>query len=326
LSEINEVGNTPPVDIYPFMHWIPERFLGMWITRAKHLYHLENSLFNDLLDTVEKRRAKEGDKGSFMDRIFDQQEKLGMSRHEMAYLAGTMLEGGSDTSSAIILSFVHAMSKWPEVQKKAHKEIDAIIGEDRSPVWEDYAKLPYVAATVKEANRWRPVVPLAFPHCAANDDWIDGKLLPKGSMIILNAWGLHHDEKRFPNHDTFDPDHFLGQTELAPTLFAGADPEARDHYGYGSGRRICPGIHLAERNLFLGIAKLLWAFDIAPGKDESGRIIEPDVDCATAYSTGFLTVAKPYAVEITPRSDARRETIMREYKEAEQAIFSQYQK
>lgn len=143
---------------------------------------------------------------------------------------------------------------------------------------------------------------------------------------MLNTWGLHHDEKKFPNHDTFDPDHFIGQTELAPTLFAGADPEARDHYGYGSGRRICPGIHLAERNLFLGIAKLLWAFEIAPGKDESGNIIEPDVDAATAYSTGFLICAKPYALEIKPRSEARRATIMREQKAAEQSIFSQYQK
>jgi len=170
LSEINEVGNTPPVDIYPFLHWVPERFLGMWVTRAKHLYHLENSLFNDLLDIVEKRCEKEGSKGSFMDRIFEQQDKLDLSRHEMAYLAGTMLEGGSDTSSAVILSFVHAMTKWPEVQKKAQKEIDAIMGEDRSPVWEDYANLPYVAATVKEANRWRPVVPLAFPHSLAEGE------------------------------------------------------------------------------------------------------------------------------------------------------------
>lgn len=185
LSEINEVGNTPPVDIYPFLHWIPERFLGMWITRAKHLYNLENSLFNDLLDTVEKRRAKR-DNGSFMDRIFNQQENLGLSRHEMAYLAGTMLEGGSDTSSAIILSFVHAMTKWPEVQKKAHKEIDAIMGEDRSPTWEDYAKLPYVAATVKEANRWRPVVPLAFPHCVENGEYPSRSCCSRSQILITD--------------------------------------------------------------------------------------------------------------------------------------------
>ena len=70
---------------------------------------------------------------------------------------------------------------------------------------------------------------------------------------------MHHDEVRFPNPDTFDPDNYKGVTALAPELATAADYERRDHYGYGSGRRLCPGIHLAERNLFLGVAKLLQA-------------------------------------------------------------------
>lgn len=80
-----------------------------------------------------------------------------------------MMEGASDTSSSIILAAVQAFVKWPEVQKKAWKEIDAVVGDGRSPVWEDYGKLPYIAATVKEAMRWRPVVPLAFPHALTED-------------------------------------------------------------------------------------------------------------------------------------------------------------
>ena len=148
--------------------------------------------------------------------------------------------------------------------------------------------------------------------------------LPKGSMVILNAWGLHHDEKRFPNHDKFDPDHYLGETQLAPVLAAAVDYENRDHYGYGSGRRICPGIHLAERNLFIAIAKLLWAFDMKPGKDASAQVVEPNVDISTAYSTGFLCVAHPYDLEITPRSEVRVATIMRELKEAQTEVFSKY--
>jgi cytochrome P450 len=56
------------------------------------------------------------------------------------------------------------MSKWPDILRKAQSEVDSIVGEDRTPVWEDYARLPYVAMTVKEAMRWRPVLPLAFPH------------------------------------------------------------------------------------------------------------------------------------------------------------------
>ena len=74
------------------------------------------------------------------------------------------MEGASATSSSIVLAAIEAFVKWPEVMKKAQSEIDKVMGEDRSPVWDDYGQLPYVAATVKEAMRWRPVVPLAFPH------------------------------------------------------------------------------------------------------------------------------------------------------------------
>lgn len=79
------------------------------------------------------------------------------------------MEGASDTSSSIIIAAIQAFVKWPEVQRRAWKEIDAVVGDNRSPVWGDYDRLPYCAATVKEAMRWRPVVPLAFPHALTED-------------------------------------------------------------------------------------------------------------------------------------------------------------
>lgn len=140
----------------------------------------------------------------------------------------------------------------------------------------------------------------------------------------MNGWGLHHDKKRFGNPEVFDPDHYKGQTTLAPELAAAADYESRDHYGYGSGRRICPGIHVAERNLFLAIAKLIWAFSIEPGLDEKGKPVEPDLNPETGYSEGFLVCAKDFECRIKPRSESRKETIMTEYEQAERDIFSQF--
>jgi len=67
-----------------------------------------------------------------------------------------------------------------------------------------------------------------------SDEWVEGCFVPKGSIIFLNVWGLHHDEKRYPDHDIFNPDNFKGQTALATEYANAADPEARDHYGYGS--------------------------------------------------------------------------------------------
>lgn len=163
-SKLMETGNTPPVDIFPFLHWIPERFLGMWVSRAKDVGKDMNELYAEYLDLVIQRRKVEGNKESFLDKVLDQEDKLGFTRHQLYFLGGVLMEGGSETGSSIISAFIHAMTKWPEIQKRAQKEIDAVIGDDRTPVWLDYENLPYVAATVKEAVRWRPVVPVVFPH------------------------------------------------------------------------------------------------------------------------------------------------------------------
>ncbi|KAL2862702.1 cytochrome P450 [Aspergillus lucknowensis] len=281
-SKVMEPGNTPPVDIYGFLHYIPQRILGNWRSRVQEVSVAMNNLYAEYSDIVLERRKKVGSVGSCLD---------------------TLMEGGSDTSSSIILAFIHAMTKWTDVLKKAQAEIDAVVGAQRTPVWEDYDKLPYVVSTVKEAMRWRPA----------------------GTTMIVDGWGLHCDGTRFANPDVFDPDHYKGVTSLASEFAGSSDPDTSDHYGYGTGRRIFPGIHVSERNLLLAIAKIIWAFDIEAGSDEEGNRVEPDSSPGTGYSEGFLVCAKDFKCTIRPRSDARRETIMREFSEEQEQIFAGFE-
>lgn len=165
-SKIMETGATPPVDIFPILKWIPQRFFNNWIDRSRSVGIAMDKLHGRMVSHVIQRRLKGGSKKSFTDDILDQQEKLQLSRNELNFLCGVVAEGGSDTSSSMILAFIHAMIKYPYVQTKAQQEIDSVVGEDRSPLWSDYAKLPYVSQVVKETMRWRPVTPLAFPHAS----------------------------------------------------------------------------------------------------------------------------------------------------------------
>lgn len=52
------------------------------------------------------------------------------------------------------------MTCYPEVQKKAQLEIDAVIGNDRLPTAADRDSLPYIHALCLEVYRWNPVGPL----------------------------------------------------------------------------------------------------------------------------------------------------------------------
>ncbi len=51
----------------------------------------------------------------------------------------------------------------PDVQVKAHEEIDRVVGAHRLPDYCDQAALPYTSAILKEVLRWRPVAPLGTP-------------------------------------------------------------------------------------------------------------------------------------------------------------------
>ncbi len=138
-----ETGNTPPVDLIPFLHYISERFLGNWKSRAINVSKKMNALYSQYLQIVISRREKNVNKGSFMDGVLDKNEKLGFTKHQLSFLGGTMMEGGSDTSSSVIIAFIHAITRWPAEMRNAQKDIDEVVGEERSPTWGDYERLPY---------------------------------------------------------------------------------------------------------------------------------------------------------------------------------------
>lgn len=84
--------------------------------------------------------------------------------------------------------FFLAMLLYPDVQRKAQAELDAVLGEAVLPVATDRGRLPYVSAIVKEALRWHSVAPLGIPHRTDEDDVINGFLIPKNAVLLTNVW------------------------------------------------------------------------------------------------------------------------------------------
>ena len=63
-SVVMEPGNTPPVDIFGFLHWVPERVFGNWRSRARNVGDEMNQLYSDMLTQLEERREAVGSKGT----------------------------------------------------------------------------------------------------------------------------------------------------------------------------------------------------------------------------------------------------------------------
>lgn len=144
----------------------------------------------------------------------------------------------------------------------------------------------------------------------------NGMVIPKGATLLLSMGDIHHDGQVYDDVLAFNPNRFLGHPRLAHEYAANPDPSRRDHYIYGAGRRICPGIHLAERSLWRITAKLLWAFDFAEPRNPITGAIE-HID-SRAYTSGAATSPLPFKVDIRVRSDTHRATIEREYAEAQE--------
>ncbi|KAL7282185.1 hypothetical protein ACG7TL_003654 [Trametes sanguinea] len=211
--------------------------------------------------------------------------------------ASSLYAGGADTTVSAINTFFLAMTLHPEVQEKAQAEIDAVIGSDRLPTAEDRDNLPYVHAVFLEVLRWNNVAPLAIPHRVIEDDVYNGYYIPKDTIVIANVWRMLHDPETYADPMSFNPERFVAGPGKQPE----ADPRGMV---FGFGRRICPGLQLADASVFMAVAMALAAFKVEKAV-ENGKVIEP----STEYTSGTVSHPPPYKCEIKPRN-AKAEALL----------------
>ena len=121
------------------------------------------------------------------------------------------------------------------------------------------------------------------------------------------------DSNLYKDPDAFEPARYLNKPLSAADYINAKDPYERDHFTYGAGRRVCPGVHVAERSLYINIVRTLWGFNIGKATGMDGKPIEPD----TAMIRGFLSVPKPFPCQITVRSAQHAEVMREDFKKAE---------
>ncbi|EHY61259.1 hypothetical protein HRR80_009080 [Exophiala dermatitidis] len=313
FAEMNQTGTAALIDFYPLLRKLPD-FLLPAQKRAKTLHKHEKQLY--LKHWLNAKHAFENGQlqHCFCEGLAKAQQTDGFDDDQAAYISGTVLEAGSDTTSSTLYAFIQAMVLYPDVQKRAQAEVDKAVGE-RLPTMEDEPNLQYIRACIKESLRWMPTTILgAVPHAVTKDDEYMGFLIPKGAGVLNNVWAINMNPQRHPDPRRFQPERYLHDTLSLYDSAAHPDGTKRDQFTFGAGRRICPGMHVAERSLFLGISRILWGFNIEPVTDAAGNKILPDQEKLTQ---GFVCMPEEFPAKITPRSQARADQIIREWNEAQ---------
>ncbi|KAK7052571.1 cytochrome P450 [Favolaschia claudopus] len=291
------------VDTFPILDMLPD-FLAPWRARAKKEHEREIELYGRLSMQVKARMETDPGLECFTARLWEQQKRFNIPDEELFYVAGSAFIAGTDTSSLTLLWWVMAMALYPLTMAKAQAEIDSVFDSHTLPDFSRMQDLPYCAALIKEILRWAPAAPLSIPHYLDEEDQYKGYTIRKGSVVISSIWNMHHNEEEYPNPYLFDPERFVNPksnlTDTAAWLNEG-------HYGFGFGRRKCPGNHLAAKSTWISIVRMLWAFNIEHRKDAWGNPIRLDPEDCTS---GLTSRPKPFPVDFIPRSAAHVETIL----------------
>lgn len=152
---------------------------------------------------------------------------------------------------------------------------------------------------------------IGSPHYTTADVIYKDYFIPAGTVVSINQYALHFDPKRWEDPDDFIPDRYLDYPLKAGVYVANPDPDQQIHFDFGAGRRICPGMHLAENSLFITIACIIWAFEILP-PIENGKVGQVDVSDA-AYADGVTTLPKQSKLRFVPRNSTVAQTIRTEW-------------
>ncbi|KAJ7642170.1 cytochrome P450 [Roridomyces roridus] len=307
---IHEPGATPPIDLFPTLKLVPERF-APWKQRARRIRESQRELYFGLLDKTRERMSKGERNGCFIE-VLEREEEFGFHREMTGYFAGTLMEAGSETTSSSLKTLILCLVAYPEVQQRAQAEIDRVVGAERLPSLENVQKLAYIRALILETHRFRPNLPLLMPHATTAPEMVISYMIPSGSTIFVNLWGISHNPELYDDPDNFVPERYLrSENGTKPGVDASS---LKPTLPFGVGRRSCPGIHLAQNSININVMNLIWAFDFKPAVDAEGKPVKPDTKLL--WLKGIATAPLPFRCTMTSRSEEKAHIILQEFLDA----------
>ncbi|KAF9002774.1 cytochrome P450 [Cyathus striatus] len=303
FSKVNVPGRYL-VDSWPFLLRLPKR-LQWFRHEAEQQRERDTQMYLKLLAEVKQRINLGMAQHSMATKAFQKQAEFGLNEIETAYALSAPFAAGVATTLASFEIFTLAMLLYPSVMHKIQAELDEVVGRERLPSFEDRKRLPYIESVIKETVRWKPIAPLGIPHKVTADDAYEGMYIPKGSTIYANLYSITQDDEMFPDPNTFNPERFLNNN----------DPRFVNYtLSFGFGRRFCPGMHIAYQSLFILVSRVLWAFDIVPITDNSGK---PKIPSPDNLTSGLVARPKELQYHLICRHDNCDSVILSEAEVAE---------
>ncbi len=209
---------------------------------------------------IDERRQSGEDKGDLLSMLLQARDDdgSGMDDKQLRDELMTIFLAGHETTAMNMTWTWYLLMEHPDVMARLKAEVDAALG-DRPAAMADLANLKYAEMVIKESMRLYPPA-ASVGREPIHDLELGGYTIPKGALLTLSTYGMHHNPKVFPNPEVFDPERFSPENE-----------KRIPRYGYlpfGAGPRVCIGNSFALMEARLILATMVQQADLSlvPGQ------------------------------------------------------------
>ncbi|XP_035702729.1 farnesoate epoxidase isoform X2 [Folsomia candida] len=238
---------------------------------SRHEKNLDNSPPSNMVQAFLQQIHNTSDKDSHF------YGDLG-KRHLVATMFDIIEGGYFALTTAISWSLLY-LAVFTEVQDKVREETNNIVAKGEQCRLSDRSRMPYTQATIAEIHRFSSVTAMGVPHRAVESKNVGKYMIPKGSLIIHNIYGIHMDEEIWGDPTTFRPTRFLNPTTNEYIMNENLMP-------FSFGKRQCFGKSFANDTIFLFITNILKQYTVSTVGDVT---LEPEV--------AFALYPKPFALK-----------------------------
>jgi cytochrome P450 len=230
-------------------------------------------------DVVNERRRNPRDADDLLNLLLGAEDEHGkLPLRRVRDEATTFMLAGHETTANALAWTWHLLALNREARERMLAEVDGVLGA-RRPTVDDIPRLPWTTACFQEGMRFYPPA-WSIPRTAIHEDAIDGHRIPRGATVIVPIYAIHHDERFWPEPESYDPTRFLAENTKGRHRSA--------YLPFGGGRRVCIGSSFAlmESTLIMAMMSQRFVYDPVPGHP-----VEPEATLTLRPRYGVKMIA-----------------------------------